>query len=61
MISCQSVGALGWVSVDITSYVQQVLAGDKVMSLALVDFSIANRLIQFDSRETSSSPVLTVK
>ena len=61
MIACQSVGALGWVSVDITSFVRQVLAGDKIMSLALADFSIANRLIQFDSRETSNSPVVTVK
>jgi hypothetical protein len=61
MLGCQDISANGWVSFDVTPFIQQVLAGDKVASLALLDTKITNRLVQFDSRETSNPPVLTVK
>jgi hypothetical protein len=55
------VAATGWISFDVTSFVRQELTGDKVVSLTLQDRSLTNRMVQFDSRETSNKPVLTVK
>lgn len=61
MLSCQNISATGWVQFDVTPFVQQTLSGDRIVSLALVDTTIANRSAQIDSRETSNDPVLTVR
>ena len=60
-LSCQNVGATGWISFDVTSFVSGELTGDKVVSLTLQDTGLANRMVQVDSRETSNKPVLAVK
>ena len=61
MLSCQNISAIGWVTFDVTSFVQQTLSGDRIISLALIDTTIANRTAQIDSRESSNDPVLTVR
>jgi len=61
MLSCQNVRATGWMSFDVTSLIKEVLTGDRIVSLALQDTGTTNRLVQFDSREASNKPVLTVK
>ncbi len=60
-LTCQNVGATGWISFDLTAFIREVLKGDKVVSLTIRDTGLANRLVQFDSRETSNKPTLTVK
>jgi hypothetical protein len=61
MLSCKSISATGWVTFDVASFVKFSLAGDRIVSLALVDTTIGNRTAQIDSRETSNDPLLTVR
>jgi hypothetical protein len=61
VLSCQNVRATGWISFDVTSFIKEALTGDKIASLTLQDTGTINRLVQFDSREASNKPVLTVK
>jgi hypothetical protein len=49
------------VTFDVASFVKFSLAGDRIVSLALVDTTIGNRTAQIDSRETSNDPLLTVR
>jgi|GEM_PF-985853 len=43
---------------DVTSFVSSQLAGDKIVSLALLDNAIMNKEVQMDSKEASVKPVL---
>jgi hypothetical protein len=61
MLSCQNVRATGWISFDVTSFVKQTLAGDKIVSLTLQDTGTMNRMVQLDSREAANKPGLVTK
>jgi hypothetical protein len=61
MLSCQNVTATGWISFDVTSFVKEALAGDKIVSLTLQDTGTINRMVELDSREAANKPVLTIK
>ena len=56
-----NLGATGWVVFDVTAFVNQKLALNKMVSLLLQDTTQANKMAQFNSRENSvNRPVLEV-
>lgn len=57
-LSTASISDLGEFQVDITSYVNAEIAGDKVLTVMLLDDTTARRLIQFWSREGQHPPIL---
>jgi hypothetical protein len=61
-LTCQSIGATGWVAFDVTGFVSQERAGDHLVSFMLMDQSQANRMGRFDSREAAGNvPALEIK
>lgn len=56
----QSIAATGWVSIDVTQFVKAELAGDKQVSLAFQDDSLARLMIRLGSRESKTPPVLVL-
>lgn len=58
----ETISGLGWVSFDVTSFVNSELAsGRSVISLLLRDDSGANKMIEFHSRENMTNrPVLEI-
>ena len=59
-LACQSVTALGWITLDVTAFARSEAAGDGVVSLMLRDNTQSNRMGRLDSKESSNSPVLVV-
>ena len=47
---------MGPVTFDITSHVESELAGDKQVSLVLLDASGTNQMLKFKSRTTENDP-----
>jgi Alginate lyase len=58
LLGSQSVATTGLVSFDITAFVNAQLAGDKLVTLELLDDTMARRMIRFSSREGKSPPAL---
>lgn len=57
----RSVGAVGWVNIDVTGTVRTQLDGDKLASLVLYDPTGAGKAVRFNSRDNSTNkPVLEV-
>src|SRR5262249_55554604 len=50
--------ATGWLSYDITNYVNSQLATDKLISLEILDDSQARLMVRFASRESANVPLL---
>lgn len=62
LIACSTVSAQGWVTFDVSNYVRQELAGDRIVSFVLQDTTKGNELVRFASRDTgANAPVLEVK
>jgi hypothetical protein len=55
-----SVQTTGWFSLELTGYVNTQLASDKLVSLALFDDSLAQRMVRWSSKEGHYPPVLEV-
>ncbi len=60
LLGSQSVATTGWVSFDITAFVNAQLAGDKLVTVKLVDDTLARRMIRFSSREGKNPPSLVL-
>lgn len=56
-----SVGSLGDVEFDVTTFVEAERVGDGLVSVGLIDESIAQRVATFDSREAAVPPVLELQ
>lgn len=61
VLATASLTTSGWLAVDVTTWLSQQLAGDKQMSLLILDDSAANKQVVLVSREhASNGPVLEV-
>jgi Alginate lyase len=59
-LTAGTAAATGWISLDITNYVNSQLASDKLVSLELLDDTQARLMVRFASREAQNAPVLAL-
>jgi hypothetical protein len=56
------VSSTGWLAFDVTGWVSQQSAGNRLVSFMVMDPSQSNKMARFDSREASGNmPALEVK
>jgi hypothetical protein len=61
-LGCVTATATGWMTIDVTAFVKQELAGDGFASFVLQDSTLSNRMARLNSRESSTNrPTLEIK
>ncbi|MFL5805314.1 MAG: DNRLRE domain-containing protein [Roseiflexaceae bacterium] len=60
LLGSQSLATTGWVNFDITAFVNAQLAGDKLVTVELLDDTLARLMIRFSSREGTNPPALVL-